>query len=77
MLRGLMTPGDPPGREASARYTPAMRRWFCVFVLLAGFSGEGYAWGIRTPRPVPIERRIDLGAPAGGTRLTPDWWRRS
>jgi len=54
-----------------------MRHWFCVFVLVARFNGEGYAWGIRTPRPVAIERRIDLDATPIGTRLAPDWWRRS
>jgi len=54
-----------------------MRRWFCVFVLLAGFSGDRYAWGIRAPVPVAIERRIDLRPTASGTRMTRDWWRRS
>ena len=81
MLWGPIAPGtasgDRSGSRATARYTRAMRRWFCVFVLLAGFSGDRYAWGIRAPVPVAIERRIDLRPTPSGTRMTRDWWRRS
>lgn len=60
-------------------YTPAMRRWVCIVALLAGFSGQGYAWTIRARIPAPIERPFEEpddapGAP-GGLRPTADWWR--
>jgi len=77
-----------PRRCGSARphslpaYTPAMRRWVCIVVLLAGFSGQGYAWTIRPRIPAPIERpfepRLSVRR-AGGRRAiepTTDWWRR-
>jgi hypothetical protein len=54
---------DPPGVPAVAagipRYHPAMRRWFCIIALLAGFSRSEYAWTIRPRLPIPIERPID------------------
>jgi hypothetical protein len=59
-----------------------MRRWVCIVALLAGFSGQGYAWTIRPRIPAPIERPFE--APATGRRAgaagpiepTGDWWRR-
>lgn len=54
-------------------YTPAVRRWVCIVVLLVGFSGEGYAWAARPRIPVTVERLVD---PAGAPDLPrPDWWR--
>jgi hypothetical protein len=55
-----------------------MRRFVCVIALLAGFSGQGYAWTMRPRLPIPIERPV---APAtrGQTRgfvPTLEWWRR-
>jgi hypothetical protein len=62
--------GLPTGRA----YTRAMRRWVCIIALLAGFSGQGYAWTIRPRIPAPIERPITSGS--SGLRPTVDWWRR-
>jgi hypothetical protein len=71
-LRGLVLPGP----AADSAYTPAMRRWVCVFALLTGFSGQSYVWTVRPRYPVPIERQIEAPVRAMGTRLTADWWRR-
>lgn len=72
-------------------YTPAMRRWVCIVALLAGFSGQGYAWTIRPRIPAPIERPFEPRrgraagpggsgvaewAPGRAVRPTTDWWRR-
>ena len=77
-----------PRRCGSARpqllpaYTPAMRRWVCIVALLAGFSGQGYAWTIRPRIPAPIERPFEAQAigrragTAGPMQPTDDWWRR-
>jgi len=54
-------------------YTPAMRRFVCVAALLFGFSGDRYAWTVRTRLPVPIERPVSLSEP-GRTRRTLSWW---
>ena len=43
-------------------YTPAMRRWVCIVALLAGFSGQGYAWSARPRMPVAIERERGVTA---------------
>jgi hypothetical protein len=53
-----------------------MRRWVCIIALLAGFSGDGYAWTIRPRIPTPIERPIEA-RPGPGLRATADWWRPS
>jgi hypothetical protein len=50
-----------------------MRRWVCIIALLAGFSGQGYAWTIRPRIPAPIERPIT--AATSGLQPTVDWWR--
>jgi hypothetical protein len=50
-----------------------MRRFVCVAALLFGFSGDRYAWTIRSREPVPIERPVALAEP-GRTRRTPAWW---
>lgn len=52
-----------------------MRRWFCVFVLLTGLAGSGYAWTARPRIPVPIERPLDPRSDRQGTVLTGAWWR--
>ncbi len=52
-----------------------MRRWFCVFALLYGFAGDGYAWTVRPKMPVPIERRLDADRIPTGTVPTEAWWR--
>jgi len=50
-----------------------MRRFVCVAALLFGFSGDRYAWTVRTRLPVPIERPVSLSEP-GRTRRTLSWW---
>jgi hypothetical protein len=51
-----------------------MRRWFCVFVLLFGFTGERYAWTARPRIPVPIERSLDARDVRSGAVPTGAWW---
>jgi hypothetical protein len=55
-----------------------MRRWVCVIALLAGFSADGYAYTVRTRRPVPIERPLDDGTTSQYRRheltRTAAWW---
>jgi hypothetical protein len=55
-----------------------MRRWVCVIALLAGFSADGYAYTVRTRRPVPIERPLDDGTISQHRRheltRTAAWW---
>jgi hypothetical protein len=57
-----------------------MRRWVCIIALLAGFSADGYAYTVRSRRPVPIERRLDeateTNAPLARHDLarTAAWW---
>jgi hypothetical protein len=53
-----------------------MRRWFCVFALLTGFSGSSYVWNVRLREPVPVERPIDAVSRSHGMRQAADWWRR-
>jgi hypothetical protein len=57
-----------------------MRRWVCIVALLAGFSGQDYAWTVRPRIPVPIERPIDPGPLVAGRRrdlrATAAWWQR-
>lgn len=53
---------------------PAMRRWFCVFVLLFGFAGDSYAWTTRPRMPVPIERPLDPRDIRSGAVPTGAWW---
>jgi hypothetical protein len=52
-----------------------MRRWFCVIVLLLGFTGDGYAWTVRPRAPVAIERGIDTFEGRPGAAPTGAWWR--
>ncbi|HEV8489235.1 MAG TPA: hypothetical protein VGQ58_05565 [Candidatus Limnocylindrales bacterium] len=54
-----------------------MRRWVCIVALLAGFSGDGYAWTVRPRIPVPVERPLDLRPGGRGTLRTGAWWRPS
>jgi hypothetical protein len=54
-----------------------MRRWVCVFALLYGFAGSGYAWSARSRIPVPIERSIDSGADGREHTQLAAWWRRT
>lgn len=66
----------PGGPTPHGPYTPAVRRWFCIVALLAGFSGDGYAWTVRPRVPIPMERvldprRWDPGLPEVA------WWRLS
>jgi hypothetical protein len=63
----------PQGAPAARPYTPAVRRWFCIVALLAGFSGDGYAWTARPRVPVPVERVLD---PRRRERGLPEvaWW---
>jgi len=62
------------GTSAGRPYTPPVRRWVCIIALLAGFSGNHYAWTAR-PRPsIAVERvldprRPDPALPEGA------WWR--
>jgi hypothetical protein len=51
-----------------------MRRWVCVFAMLLGFAGEGYAWTVRPRIPVPIERPLDPRDMLTGARPTGAWW---
>jgi hypothetical protein len=73
-----LAPGDDPaapGRRAvPPAYTRAMRRWFCVIVLLFGFAGDGYAWTVRPRLPVPIERSLDPRDVTSGAVPTGAWW---
>jgi hypothetical protein len=60
-----------------------MRQWACVFALLLGLAGNGYAASARIRLPIPIERRLESWAgderhgPGRQKRLvqTLDWWR--
>jgi hypothetical protein len=54
-----------------------MRRWVCVFALLFGFAGDGYAWTVRPRIPVPIERPLDPRDDPMGSLPTGAWWLRS
>jgi hypothetical protein len=54
-----------------------MRRWFCVFVLLFGFAGDGRATSRRITIPVAIERPLDPRDIRSGAVPTGAWWRRS
>jgi hypothetical protein len=62
------------GADRPRAYTPAMRRWVCVLVLLFGFAGEGYAWTSRPRIPVPIERPLDPRDPMAGGLPMGAWW---
>lgn len=52
-----------------------MRRWMCVFVLLYGFVGDGYAWSVRPRIPVAIERGLDPRDVRTGAVPPAAWWR--
>jgi hypothetical protein len=52
-----------------------MRQWACVFALLLGLAGSGYAAAARIRVPIPIERRLDSWAREGRLTQTLDWWR--
>jgi hypothetical protein len=52
-----------------------MRRWVCVIFLLAGLSGDGYAWSVRPRIPVAIERTLESDSPHGRRWAAADWWR--
>jgi hypothetical protein len=54
-----------------------MRRWVCIIALLAGFSGSGYAWSVRSRIPVPVVRRLDDSAAGRGLIATGVWWQAS
>jgi hypothetical protein len=62
------------GGSGARAYTPSVRRWVCVIVLLFGFSGDQYAWTARPRIPVPIERVMGAGR---RERDLPEgaWWR--
>jgi hypothetical protein len=51
-----------------------VRRWFCVFVLLFGFAGDGYAWSARPRIPVAIERPVDPRDVRSGAIPAGAWW---
>jgi len=55
-----------------------MRRLVCVIALLAGFSGDGYAWTLRPRWPIPIERPVAPATGDGSRGFVPtlEWWRR-
>ena len=52
-----------------------MRQWACVFALLLGLAGNGYAATARTRLPIPIERRLESWEDDGPLFRTLDWWR--
>ena len=52
-----------------------MRQWACVFALLLGLAGSGYAASARIRTPIPIERRLESWAREGRLVRTLDWWR--
>ncbi len=52
-----------------------MRQWACVFALLLGLAGNGYATATRTRLPIAIERRLVPRTLERGTLRTLDWWR--
>jgi len=56
-------------------HTRRMRQWACVFALLLGLAGSGYAASARIRTPIPIERRLDSWAREGRLVRTLDWWR--
>jgi hypothetical protein len=66
--------GAPPGTVAGRAYTRAMRRWFCVFILLFGFAGDGYAWSTKPRMPVAIERPVDPRDVRSGAIPAGAWW---
>jgi hypothetical protein len=70
-MAAATTPAGGSGRRS---YTPGVRRWFCIVALLAGFSGDRYAWSARPRTPVPIERLID-GLRPDPTLPEAGWWR--
>jgi len=51
-----------------------VRRWVCIIALLAGFSGDRYAWTARPRPPIPVERLLDPRRP---DPALPEgaWWR--
>ena len=53
---------------------PSVRRWFCVFVLLFGFAGDGYAWSTKPRIPVAIERPVDPRDVRSGAIPAGAWW---
>jgi hypothetical protein len=68
--------GRAPGGDARAlAHTRAMRQWACVFALLLGLAGNGYAASARIRLPIPIERRLESWAGDGRLIQTLDWWR--
>jgi hypothetical protein len=52
-----------------------MRQWACVFALLLGLAGNGYAAAARIRLPIPIERRLESWSRDGRLVQTLDWWR--
>jgi hypothetical protein len=52
-----------------------MRQWACVFALLLGLAGNGYAASARIRIPIPIERRLESWVGDERLFLTLDWWR--
>ncbi len=70
-------PSSAPGAPIEPPYTPAMRRWVCVLVMLFGFAGDGYAWSAKPRSPVPIERQLSARDIRTGAVPGAAWWRPS
>lgn len=54
-----------------------MRRWVCIIALLAGFSGNAYAWTARPRIPVPVVRQLGPADARRGLVPTGVWWQAS
>jgi hypothetical protein len=51
-----------------------VRRWICIFVLLAGFTSQDYVWLQRPRAPAVTELPIDR-LPWRGPEVQPwNWW---
>jgi hypothetical protein len=50
-----------------------MRRWVCIVAMLAGFSGDGYAWTARPRAAAPMVRMLDPRRPEPGLPEVA-WW---
>jgi hypothetical protein len=52
-----------------------VRRWICIFALLAGFTSQDYVFLARSARPpTPTEQPYDRLPRTGPETQPADWW---